>query len=292
MAYINTMDMPLEHQVDYLNWLAEMDGDKEWEWCEWCTGHYNGDAFFDESMVHYNRSFLQFPFKATDSTKSWVPRGHSWYVDQFDHSPAAPPYNSFYTELDVTGMSKDACARMIGTGGCHFNYLTEKHDCLYIWLNRGRSKVEIWGEYSSMQPACSGLNSHRRYINKNELRREDTLDSFLTDILNTHENWSEGLKLVIENSSTELIRMVIGIGGIGLKEIAAKYALSKVVYDPNTLSVKYYGDWASDEGAAYAAMTARFCEMYSSLDSTFAPEYSGGSYDDESYSKYGYHSGW
>jgi hypothetical protein len=282
-------------QSDYLNWLADLDGDKEWKWNEWSTGHYNGDAFFDESMEHYNRSFLQFPFKATEETRGWVPKGHSWYTDQFYYSPVNPPYNSFYTELDVDGMSAETAARMIGTNGSHFNWLTEKHNCLYIWYNGDRGKVEIWGDHDSLAPALNGLKDHLRYISKDQLIREDSLESYLTDIWNSHEGWVEGDTTLLDKvngSGNEIIRMVIGRGGVGLKDIANDYGLSKVVYDPISKYMRFYGGYECESGGAYAAMTARFCDMYSSLDSTFAPHYSGGSYDDEDYSKYGYHSGW
>lgn len=280
-------------QTEYLNWLADMDGDKEWLWHDWSTGHYNGDAFFDESMEHYNRSFLQFPFKTTEETMGWVPKGHSWYLDQFDYSPVKPPYNSFYTELDVDGMTAETAARMIGTNGSHFNWLTEKHNCLYIWYNGDRGKVEIWGDHDRLEPALNGLKDHLRYISKNQLVREDSLGSYLIDIWNSHEERrrtaAEDMELLdkVNGHGTEVIRMVIGRGGSGLKDIAKNYGLSKVVYDPNSMYIKFYGDYNSDPVGAYGALTARFCDMYSSLDSTFAP-----SYDDPMDDRYGYHSGW
>ena len=277
-------------QTEYHNWLAELDGDNEYKWHDWSTGHYNGDAFFDESMEHYNRSFLQYPVKVTDETLSWVPKGYSWYTDQFDYSPVKPPYNSFYTELDVSGMSAETTARMIGKNGSHFNWLTEKHNCLYIWYNGDSGKVEVWGDHDRLEPVLNGLKVHLSYISKNQLIREDSLGSYLIDIWNSHEEWdADDMTLLdkVNGHGTEVIRMVIGCGGSGLKDIAQNYGLSKVVYDPNSMYMKFYGDYNSDAVGAYGAMWARFCDMYSSLDSTFSS-----SYDDPMDDRYGYHSGW
>jgi hypothetical protein len=57
------------------------------------------------------------------------------------------PPNSHYSEMDVSEYDQDDLFRFVGKGGRKFYYMTRVLGLDYLWYDRERQKIEIWGPY-------------------------------------------------------------------------------------------------------------------------------------------------
>lgn len=57
-----------------------------------------------------------------------------------------PPI-SHYSEMDVSEYDADALFKFIGKGGRKFYYITRVLGLDFLWFDRDRKKIEIWGPY-------------------------------------------------------------------------------------------------------------------------------------------------
>lgn len=57
-----------------------------------------------------------------------------------------PPV-SHYSEMDVSEYDEDDMFRFIGRGGAKFYYMTRILGLDYLWYDKDRKKIEIWGPY-------------------------------------------------------------------------------------------------------------------------------------------------
>lgn len=57
-----------------------------------------------------------------------------------------PPI-SHYSEMDVSDYAEDDMFKFIGKDGKKFYYLTRVLGLDYLWYDKERSKIEIWGPY-------------------------------------------------------------------------------------------------------------------------------------------------
>jgi hypothetical protein len=57
-----------------------------------------------------------------------------------------PPI-SHYSEMDVSEYDEDAMFKFVGRQGKKFYYLTRICGLDYLWYDRARKKIEIWGPY-------------------------------------------------------------------------------------------------------------------------------------------------
>lgn len=64
-------------------------------------------------------------------------------------APYDPPI-AHYTQLDVSDYSEEQILTLIGKGGKGFYNLTKKIGVEYIWWNRERNVVEIWGSFDAL----------------------------------------------------------------------------------------------------------------------------------------------
>lgn len=249
-----------------------------------------GVDFFKTSMNHYNNSFLQHPFTPTQEQAKWVPRSHTWYIDQPGHSPEKPAFNSFYGAIDVSGMPSDTMAQMVGRSGCHFKRITEMTGALYIWNNRQTNTIEVWGDYSTIQPTIQALHYHIHYITFNKKQGSDTIRSFIDDIWCTHDQWSDYNNTLFDGVYQLVMDKVIhSFTREQLSSISSKAGLSCIRFDNN--NVNYFGPDGSNLLIAKDQMTDLFRNTYSKMDTTY---YSNNTYiyNDDQDTKYGYHSGW
>ena len=298
------LNMDIAHQSDYMNWLNELEYGPyhKFEGVDGDSSFYEGESFFEDSMKQYNLSFLQHPVPNTKENREWVPEGHTWYMDQYDYAPNEPVYNSYYTQVDVSHETEETMARVIGCDGCHFKYLTEVNNCLYIWYDGEKGLVEFWGEENTLQPAVNQFHSHLEYMKNNELLGEIYWDSILDDLVRTHgeansddddngEIWDKVL-----GYSNQLIGLFIGKGGSGLQKLAHENDLTKLVFDSENQSIKCYGNTeyfnsqyitgAMDVNSYLDNMIwNHIYNLYSRLDSTYVKE-------DPMDTQYGYYSGW
>ena len=296
------LNMEAAHQMDYHNWLSGLDDGKyhNYEGVDGDSSFYEGESFFEDSMKQYNLSFLQYPVPNTEENRQWVPEGYTWYMDQYDYAPEEPAYNSYYTQVDVSEESDETMARVIGKEGCHFKYLTEENECLYIWYDSDNRVVEFWGEEKTLQPAVNQFHSHLEYTKNNELVCDIYWDSILDDLVRTHGEASSDdddngdIWETVLGYSNQLIAMLIGKRGSGLRQLAYENDLTKVVFDSDSQSIKCYGNkdyldsqyipCRMDVGSHLEnIMWNHISNLYSELDSSYVKE------DDMSY---GYYSGW
>ena len=178
--------------------------------------------------------------------------------------------------------------------------MTEENECLYIWYDSDNRVVEFWGEEKTLQPAVNQFHSHLEYTKNNELVCDIYWDSILDDLVRTHGEASSDdddngdIWETVLGYSNQLIAMVIGKRGSGLRQLAYDNDLTKVVFDSDSQSIKCYGnkDYLNsqyipcrmDIGSHLEnIMWNHISNLYSELDSLYVKE------DDMSY---GYYSGW
>lgn len=82
-----------------------------------------------------------------------------------------PPYqppNTHYSQMDVSKYNEDQIFSFIGKTGKRFYWLTRKLDLEYLWYDRKREVIEIWG------PLFTHVNQQSAHVIQCEL------DFFLT----------------------------------------------------------------------------------------------------------------
>ncbi|QIG59542.1 hypothetical protein [Dishui Lake phycodnavirus 2] len=57
------------------------------------------------------------------------------------------PPSSHYSEIDVSEYDQDQLFRFVGKGGRKFYYMTRILGLDYLWYDKERKKIEIWGPY-------------------------------------------------------------------------------------------------------------------------------------------------
>ena len=65
-------------------------------------------------------------------------------------APYRPP-NTHYSELDVSSYEEDDIFNFVGKSGKRFYWLTRFLDLSYLWYDKNRKVIEIWGPYESLQ---------------------------------------------------------------------------------------------------------------------------------------------
>lgn len=65
-------------------------------------------------------------------------------------APYNPP-NAHYSQFDVSPYDEEDIYKFIGNGGKRFYWLTRYLDLDYIWYDKERKVIELWGSYSSLQ---------------------------------------------------------------------------------------------------------------------------------------------
>lgn len=73
-------------------------------------------------------------------------------MSHFNYIPGVynPPI-AHYNELPVPNYVD--VGLLIGKGGKHFKYITYKSKCTYIWYNKDRRVIELWGPEWALQDA-------------------------------------------------------------------------------------------------------------------------------------------
>ena len=76
---------------------------------------------------------------------------------QNTHVPGVynPPLNAHYTQISTEPVSEDAMRISIGQNGKVFKAITHQAKVNYIWFNKEKKYVEIWGPEQNLQDACN-----------------------------------------------------------------------------------------------------------------------------------------
>lgn len=69
---------------------------------------------------------------------------------QVNMAPYTPP-NTHYSQMDVSSYTEDEMFKFMGKHGKRFYWLTKFLGLSYIWYDKKRSVIEIWGPYNSLQ---------------------------------------------------------------------------------------------------------------------------------------------
>lgn len=86
-----------------------------------------------------------------------------------------PPFNTDYTELDVSNYS-DECLRItIGTDGKNFKKITENNNIAYIYHNKLKNKIEIWGSKYKFAKVIQQIQNHLNWAYNYLYIRDHTL---------------------------------------------------------------------------------------------------------------------
>ena len=66
--------------------------------------------------------------------------------------------DSHYTQLNVSDVDEDTMFEFIGKGGHRFYKLTRDLNLKYLWYDKDRKAIEVWGSYESLlKDPCSKL---------------------------------------------------------------------------------------------------------------------------------------
>ena len=120
------------------------------------------------------------------------------------------PYNppvTHYSQLDVKCYSEDEIFNFIGKGGKKFYWLTHYLDLDYMWYDKDRKVIELWGPYSSLQNfqahhilECELNLSHEKYIKDKHIQDGDDYCQVPTEC--TSETPEDSVKGTLQESPT------------------------------------------------------------------------------------------
>ena len=65
-------------------------------------------------------------------------------------APYQPP-NAHYSQMDVSDYTEDQIFSFIGKTGKKFYWLTKKLGLDYLWYDKERKVIEIWGPFNVLQ---------------------------------------------------------------------------------------------------------------------------------------------
>tara|TARA_B110000977_G_C11088092_1_gene495579 strand:- start:1683 stop:1964 length:282 start_codon:yes stop_codon:yes gene_type:complete len=74
-----------------------------------------------------------------------------------------PPYNppiAHYCQVSVKDLAEDMILRAIGKKGYFFKKITQDCGANYIWWNKEKEIIEIWGSFHSMAPTEHNIRQH------------------------------------------------------------------------------------------------------------------------------------
>jgi hypothetical protein len=77
-------------------------------------------------------------------------------------APYSPPI-AHYSEMDVSEYTENEMYKFIGRGGKRFYWLTNYLELSYIWYDKDRKVIELWGPFHAME------NSQAHQVIKCEL---------------------------------------------------------------------------------------------------------------------------
>lgn len=148
----------------------------------------------------------------------------------------------FYNHVHVD-VSHDLMKHVIGTKGRWFKSIIEKCNVTYIWFNKKRSIVEIWGPIHNLMAANYSVRSRINFIkDKFPILEQD--QSMECDNTSPTYTWSidkmEELDLVY-CLDVNYIKYLIGRNGFNFKEITRKSGVSFIWYNTQSHGVQIWG---------------------------------------------------
>tara|TARA_R110000803_G_scaffold173580_1_gene236306 strand:+ start:2569 stop:2835 length:267 start_codon:yes stop_codon:yes gene_type:complete len=75
-------------------------------------------------------------------------------------APYEPPV-AHYTQLNVPDIDEDTMFEFVGKNGYRFYRLTRELGVRYLWYDKERKVIEVWGSYSSLlRDPCTKLRQN------------------------------------------------------------------------------------------------------------------------------------
>ncbi len=66
-------------------------------------------------------------------------------------APYDPPHDVHYSQFDVSGYDEQDVWHFCGQQGGRFYWLTRRLNLKYIWYDKNRKVIELWGPYWALQ---------------------------------------------------------------------------------------------------------------------------------------------
>jgi hypothetical protein len=89
-------------------------------------------------------------------------------------APYTPP-NSHYSQMDTSDLTDDEIFAFIGKTGKRFYWLTQKLGLDYLWYDKERKVIEIWGPFYTHQNQQSAhlIRAELDFFTKPKLEETD-----------------------------------------------------------------------------------------------------------------------
>ena len=88
-----------------------------------------------------------------------------------------PPLGSPYTQMDCK-FEADIIRQVIGREGCYFKQITQKTGVYYIWHQREKGFIEIWGPEENLQKAIKQIHNRLYFVISNMLRGSKQISNY------------------------------------------------------------------------------------------------------------------
>ena len=146
----------------------------------------------------------------------------------------------FYNHVHVD-ISHDLMKHVIGTKGRWFKSIIEKCNVTYIWFNKKRSIVEIWGPIDNLMAANYSVRSRINFIKDKFpiLETDQPMDNTSPTYIWRVDKMEE-LDLVY-CLDVDHIKYLIGRNGFNFKEITRKSGVSFIWYNTQSHGVQIWG---------------------------------------------------
>ena len=146
----------------------------------------------------------------------------------------------FYNHVHVD-ISHDLMKHVIGTKGRWFKSIIDKCNVTYIWFNKKRSIVEIWGPIDNLMAANYSVRSRINFIKDKFpiLETDQPMDNTSPTYIWRVDKMEE-LDLVY-CLDVDHIKYLIGRNGFNFKEITRKSGVSFIWYNTQSHGIQIWG---------------------------------------------------
>lgn len=159
-----------------------------------------------------------------------------------------PP--TFYSHVKVD-IPHELMKHVIGKNGKWFHFTSQQCGVNYIWFNKKRNIVEIWGPTQNLMYAVYGIQTRINYI-KNRFTTPELIQEYSKDIHWPVDEYCEyNLNETEHKFNPEMIRFLIGKNGKNFKKITRESGVSFLWYNKYNNSVCIWGPRVSIDTAIF-----------------------------------------
>lgn len=172
--------------------------------------------------------------------------------------------SSFYTHVHVD-ISHELMKHVIGTKGKWFHIIKEKCMVNYIWFNKKRSIVEIWGPINYL------MSAHYAVLQRINFIKERFAHELMVSERTVTQNWPSDSYAELDLTSIEhfvsydMIKFLIGRNGQNFKHITKSSGVSFIWYNTHKHCVQVWG-LQEDIETAMNLLQAKITHVSSTLN--------------------------